>query len=88
MLIATLVLLSLSIPLFLLGLLPCFGPLNWVGVPLAATTAIVGLLGLALDRAPGESRPLATLVYLAGLLGGVLIAVLGGLRCAVGYGVF
>ena len=85
---ATLVLLTVTLPLFLIGLVPCLGWVNWVGVPLAVSTALVGLAGLAFDREPETRRPIGGLARVLGLVAGILMAVLGSLRCLMGGGFF
>ena len=85
--VASLVLLTLSCFLTLLGLLPCLGWLNWIGSPLGAVTAIVGLAGLAFDRDARTGRAEGVPAHLAAVVGGTVLCVIAALRCMIGGGV-
>ncbi len=78
--IASIVLLCVSAVLILAGLVPCVGWLNWIGVPCAAATAIVGIVGISQSNAPERDRP----VHMAALIGGALFMLIGAVRCILG----
>lgn len=83
---ASALLVMLSASLTLLGLVPCLGWTNWVGVPLSFCCALVGLIGLATDR-DREGRAQAVGMHLAALLVGATAAGIGALRCMLGGGI-
>ena len=85
MYIASSVLIALSLFTVCLGLLPCFGWLNWVGVPAATACAIVGILGLVNDKGPDGVSRYATL-HTTAIVIGVVMGGLGAIRCMLGGG--
>ncbi|MCA9625224.1 MAG: hypothetical protein KC731_39650 [Myxococcales bacterium] len=75
---AALILSILGLIAFLAGLFPCFGILNWLGVPFNLVTLIIGVIGLS---QPGENKEVfiaATIIGAVGILGGGARCVLGG----------
>lgn len=80
-------LLLLSSGLVAIGLIPCFGWLNWLAAPLCAVPMLGGLLGLLVDRdaETGRARNVAGYVMAIGL--GGLLAMVSAVRCAIGGGV-
>jgi hypothetical protein len=83
---ASLVLLFFSGLGVTIGLIPCLGWLNWTAVPLSASTALVGLVGLATDR-DEHGRHRGVPFHLAALVGGMVLVAVGALRCFLGCGV-
>lgn len=84
----TLSLLVLALVTTISGLFPCLGWMNWAGVPLCLVTAVLGTVGLLVDR-EGSDQPGGSHqgTYLAALVLGVLMGVLGAVRCLMGGGV-
>lgn len=70
----------------LVAILPCLGVLNLVAVPLSIGAALLGTLGLLIDRDPATDQVREPNAYLAALLGGIVLALLGILRCFLGGG--
>jgi hypothetical protein len=68
------------------GLIPCLGWINWTAIPLAALTAMVGLVGLFSDRDPDTLRMRGVAAHLAALVLGSLLTLIGIVRCAIGLG--
>jgi len=83
---ASLVLIVLSALATTAGLPCCLGCLNWLAVPLSLATAAVGVFGLATDRDPATGRSANGQLHLAATVLGVLFALVGAVRCAVGGG--
>ena len=69
------------------GFVPCLGWLNWLAVPLSALAALLGALGLLIDRDPDTDRVRDPNTYVAALIGGVVLAGVGAIRCFLGGGV-
>ncbi len=84
---ATLVVLVLGVLLVLGGLVPCLGWMNWLGVPLAAAAALLGIIGLATDRDPETRQVRSQALYICALVFGLTLATVGALRCGAGGGV-
>jgi hypothetical protein len=85
---ASLILLALGAAVFLMGLLPCMGWMNWFGVPLNGAAALVGLLGLVSGpKLPSGVQPFQG-YYIAALLVGIVGFLGGTLRCIAGMGMF
>lgn len=82
-------LLVLALVATVAGFFPCLGWMNWAGVPLCLVTAVLGTVGLMADREngdqPGGSHQST---YLAALILGVLMGILGAVRCMLGGGIF
>ena len=85
---ASLALMGVGAVAFALGLFPCLGWLNWVGVPVNGLAALVGLLGLNM----GPKKPDGTRAYQGYYIAAVgvgAIGLIGGtLRCLSGGGIF
>lgn len=69
------------------GLIPCLGWVNWTAIPLAALTAVVGLVGLASDRDPDTLRMRGVAAHVAALAIGSFLTLVAIVRCALGLGV-
>ena len=82
---ASQVLLICSLSITLLGLAPCLGWLNWIGVPTSIACAVVGCVGLVSDRDPSGASPNAGL-HAAALTLGLVLLVVGSIRCLLGGG--
>jgi hypothetical protein len=68
------------------GLLPCFGWMQWVAVPVSAATFVIGVIGLATDR--DEKRNVRGLpMHLAAVVVGSILVMIGAVRCLIGFGV-
>ncbi|MCZ6462838.1 MAG: hypothetical protein O7A09_00755 [Proteobacteria bacterium] len=87
MYIASSVLIALSLFTVCLGLIPCFGWLNWVGVPASVACAVVGAIGLATDKGPDGSSHYVPL-HTAAIVIGVVMGGIGVIRCSLGSGLF
>ncbi|MCE9593824.1 MAG: hypothetical protein K8S98_06500 [Planctomycetes bacterium] len=83
----SLVLFVCSAILTVLGFPCCLGCLNWLAAPLCLATAIVGFVGLVLDRDPGTRLARATNVHLMALVGGLVLLSISVARCCCGGGV-
>ena len=68
------------------ALVPCLGPLNKIAVPLSLGAAALGVLGLVVDRDPETEHVRDPNTYLAALIGGIALAVVGIVRCSMGGG--
>jgi hypothetical protein len=86
--ITSLILMLLGGALFLLGLLPCLGWLNWFGVPLNGAAALVGILGLASGPKHPDGARAYQGYYVAALIVGMAGFIGGALRCIAGAGMF
>lgn len=84
--VATMVLLTLGILLTLAGLVPCLGWLNWFGVPICSATAIMGIIGLATDKDPVTGVNESQALYVCALVFGLVLGVVGAIRCSAGAG--
>jgi hypothetical protein len=85
---ASLILALVGGAIFVLGLFPCLGWMNWFGVPLNGAAALVGILGLASGpKHPDGSRAYQG-YYVAALLVGIVGFIGGALRCIAGAGMF
>lgn len=69
------------------GLVPCFGWVNWTAVPMSMLTIMVGLIGLATDRDETTRRPRGVAMHAAAIAVGAMLVVVGAVRCLVGLGV-
>ena len=85
---ATTVLLILCVMITFAGLVPCLGWLNWFGVPMSGTVAVLGVIGLASDKDPSTGEGTNAGLYISTLIIGIIMAVVGGLRCSAGAGLF
>jgi hypothetical protein len=85
---ASLVLSILSVLSTVAGLPCCLGWINWFAVPIASACAVVGLLGIALDRDPATRAARDVNTHLAAVIVGVACVAIGSLRCAAGGGCF
>ncbi|MAE29339.1 MAG: hypothetical protein QF724_00155 [Planctomycetota bacterium] len=70
------------------GFFPCLGWINWAGVPLCLVVMVLGIVGLMSDR-EGADQPGGSHqgTYLAALVLGLLMGVLGAVRCLMGGGI-
>ena len=59
------------------GLVPCFGWINWVAVPLSLLTAMSGMIGLFTDRDPDTLRMRGVAAHALALILGSILALLG-----------
>ena len=84
---ATLVLLGISPVAVLLGLIPCLGWLNWFGGVFCIVTVILAIIGFATDKDPERGTSRHPLIYLLGLVGGLVLAGVAALRLLLGGGV-
>jgi len=82
----SLVLLCFSTLYVVVGLVPCFGWVNWFGVPLSMLTALSGLLGLCTDRDPVTREMRGVAIHVAALLLGGILTLVAVVRCALGLG--
>lgn len=80
---ATIVFLILSASFTLMGLIPCLGFLNWLGIPCSAACALLGLIGTTSKETPEKDKQ----VHLAALIIGVCLIGIGAIRCLLGGGV-
>lgn len=64
--------------LFVGGLVPCLGWLNWLGVPLNLAGLIIGIVGLAKPIPSNGAFIAAVIVGAIGMLGGIVRCILGG----------
>ena len=83
--VASQVLLITSLALTLIGLIPCFGWVNWWAVPISITCAVVGAVGMATDKDQAGLPP-NTGVHTAAALLGTAAALVGAVRCILGCG--
>ena len=80
---ATIIFIALSSIITIGGLFPCFGWINWFGIPCSAVCALLGLIGTI-----GKETPEAdTGIHLTALIVGVCLLGVGGVRCFMGGGV-
>lgn len=84
---ASLVLLLVSGFLTVCGLPCCLGCLQWFAVPLSLVTALIGLVGVLTDKDPITKQPRGLPIHLAALIGGIVLVVVGSIRCCVGGGI-
>lgn len=84
----TSILLVLALMTTVGGFFPCLGWMNWVGVPLCLVVTVLGIMGLMSDR-EGADQPGGSHqgTYLAALIIGILMGILGSVRCLMGGGV-
>lgn len=73
--------------LVFVGLIPCFGALNWVAIPLCGLTVVSGLVGLFVDRHPVTQRMRGVLAHAFAIGTGSLLVLVAIVRCAIGLGV-
>ena len=85
--IAAIALLTLSVLFTLVGIVPCLGCLNYVGIPLSLVTAVVGVVGLASDRDPQTNEPRDRGLHLLAVVGGIVLMAIGMVRLSLGAGV-
>jgi len=83
---ASLILLLLGGAIFVLGLFPCLGWLNWFGVPLNGAAALVGILGMASGPKNLDGSRAYQGYYVAALLVGIVGFIGGSIRCIFGAG--
>lgn len=70
----------LSILGMLLGLIPCFGALNWLNIPFAVATLVVGIIGY-IQTPPYHDKKypkLAIILSAIAIIIGMLRLMLGG----------
>lgn len=70
----------------LVAFVPCLGLLNLLAVPLSIGAALLGTLGLWIDRDPVTDRARDPNTYVAALLSGIGLALVGMVRCWIGGG--
>ncbi len=87
MAVVSLVLLFFSGFFVTVGLIPCLGWLNWVGIPVSALTALIGLIGLCSDRDPVTLCMRGVVAHILALAMGSLLTLIAIIRCALGLGV-
>lgn len=78
--IIALVMSMLSILGMILGLIPCFGALNWLNIPFAIATLVVGIVGY-IQTPPYQDKKypkLAILLSTIAILVGMVRLMLGG----------
>ena len=75
--------LGLAIVTGFFGFFPCLGWLNWIAVPLAGTSAVLGVIGLFADQSEEETQG----PYLVALIAGTLMGGVFALRCFLGAGI-
>jgi hypothetical protein len=68
---------------FAIGLIPCLGWLNWIGVPFGAIGVVLGIV--AMGRARGAGQPPGAAI--AGLVLSAVAACLGLFRLVLGGGI-
>lgn len=88
MAVSSLTLLFLSAFLTLLGLLPCLGWLNWLAIPLAFVTVVVGVMGLATDKDPQTGEARGRVAHLLAVVLGLVFGAIANLRWLLGAGIF
>jgi hypothetical protein len=84
---ASLAFLMLSGFMTFVGLVPCFGWVNWTAVPMSMLTIMVGLIGLATDRDEVTRQPRGIPTHAAAIAIGMMLVVVGAVRCLVGLGI-
>jgi len=83
---AALVTLALATIAVVVGLFPCVGWLNWVAAPFCAVPVVVGIAGMITDKDPETQQSRNLGVYLAAIIGGILLSIGSAIRCAAGGG--
>ena len=73
--------------LFVAGLFPCLGWLNWVGIPTNAVALGLGIAGLTTRSAPGPSDASGSIPFVAAIVCGCVGLIGGVIRCILGGGV-
>ena len=79
----SIVFMVLAIVFTVVGLFPCLGWINWIGIPCSATSAILGAVGMA-NKDTAETERGA---YLAALICGLIFLFVGAARCFMGGGI-
>lgn len=82
--VACYILMALGGFVFLAGLMPCLGWVNWFGVPLNLVTALVGLIALLSGPKHADGSTAYQGVYIAALVVGGIGLIGGTLRCMAG----
>jgi hypothetical protein len=72
--------------LVFVGLIPCFGWVNWTAIPLCALAVTSGLVGLFTDRDPVTQRMRGVLAHAFAIGTGGLLILVAIVRCAIGLG--
>jgi len=83
---ASFVMILLSVISTAAGLPCCMGCVNWFAVPVSLATAVVGVVGLAIDKAP-DGKVNDSKLHLAAVIVGMVAALIGAVRCMVGGGI-
>ena len=83
---ASLILLILATSLVFMGLVPCFGWMNWASGPVCSLTVLLGVIGLTMDKDEQSGEARHTGIHLAALIGGTVLGVVATLRCLIGGG--
>jgi len=83
---ASFVMILLSVISTAAGLPCCMGCVNLVAVPISLATAVVGVVGLAIDKTP-EGKINDSKLHLAAVIVGMVAALIGAIRCMAGGGV-
>ncbi len=68
------------------ALVPCLKNLNWLAIPFSAATALLGALGLVIDRDPTTQHVRDPNTYIAALVAGIALAGWGVVSCFLGGG--
>jgi len=84
---SSLILLLLSGVLALFGMIPLLGWINWVTIPMALITVVVGVMGLATDKDPQTHRARGRLAHLMAVVLGLAIGAVATLRWMMGGGI-
>jgi hypothetical protein len=83
----TIIVTATGFVLFLAGLVPCLGWLNWIGGPTNLGALGLGIAGLVKQSQPGGSQG-SSAPYIVGIVLGSVGLLGGGLRCILGGGLF
>jgi hypothetical protein len=81
------ILLVATAALVTVAMMPCFGILNWLAIPVALAPASLGALGLWGCRRADPALGLQPAPFLGLALGGALLALASALRLLLGAGV-
>ena len=82
----TIIVTATGFALFLAGLVPCLGWLNWIGGPTNLGALGLGIAGLVKQSQPGGNQG-SSAPYIVGIVLGSVGLIGGGLRCFLGGGV-